>query len=63
MRRRDFILAIGATTLSSGVRAQQSAVIGFLNGESQSNFARRLAGFQRGLAEEGYVERQNLAIE
>jgi ABC-type uncharacterized transport system substrate-binding protein len=63
MRRRDFIFGIGATSLSTQVCAQQLPVIGFLNSESPKAFARRLAGFQGGLAGEGYVEGRNVTIE
>ncbi len=67
MRRRDFILASGATVAwALAARAQQPArpVIGFLNpaaGEEQ--FPDLLAAFRRGLAEAGYVEGRNLVIE
>ena len=66
MRRRYFIFGIGVTCLSPLARAQQTPsvpVVGFLNSESQNAFAHRLAGFQRGLAEEGYVEGRNVTIE
>jgi putative ABC transport system substrate-binding protein len=63
MRRREFIFGIGAISLSPCALAQQPPVVGFLNGESLNTFARRVAGFQKGLAEEGYTERQNLIVE
>jgi putative tryptophan/tyrosine transport system substrate-binding protein len=46
-------------------RAQQAVVpvIGFLGSESPLLFASRTAAFRRGVAEAGYVEGQNMAIE
>ena len=69
MRRRDFISLIGgaAATWSSAVRSQQRAmpVIGFLHGGSadpKSN-GPLVDPFREGLAQLGYVEGHNLAIE
>src|SRR5262249_60413190 len=57
MRRRNFIALLGmaAAACPLAVRAQEPAmpVIGFLGG----------SGFRQALAEAGYVERQNVAIE
>ena len=38
-------------------------VIGFINAASAQNYTRQLAAFHRGLAETGYVNRQNVFIE
>ena len=64
MRRRKFIsLIAGATTWPLAARAQQPAmpVIGYLlEGAAVEHL---LAAFRRGLAEAGYVEGKNIAIE
>jgi len=66
VRRRDVLTLLGGAavwTLPS--RAQQPAmpVIGYLGPESPGLFASRLKAFQEGLAESGYAEGRNVAIE
>ena len=67
MRRREFIAALGGATVAwpLSTRAQQPAlpVIGFLNSESLMTWREEIAAFQQGLAETGFVEGRNVAIE
>jgi putative tryptophan/tyrosine transport system substrate-binding protein len=64
MRRREFISVIaGAAAWPFGTRAEEP-VIGFLNPAPGAEAIPHLvAAFRRGLAEAGYVEGKNLAIE
>jgi putative tryptophan/tyrosine transport system substrate-binding protein len=67
VRRREFVTLLGGTALvwPLSARAQQSAmpVIGSLQGVSAGQWTERMAGFQMGLGETGYVEGRNVAIE
>ena len=66
MRRRAFVLILaGALTSPRGLRAQQTAmpVIGFLSLRTAIAGSDLLAAFRQGLAEAGFVEGQNVAIE
>jgi putative ABC transport system substrate-binding protein len=66
MKRRVFIgIVAGAASWPLAVRAQQPAipVIGFLNPASADTRGELIAAFHQGLAEAGYFERRNVAIE
>jgi len=67
MKRREFIAALGGTAAawSFTVHAQQPAmpIVGFLNGASPTELESRVVAFRNGLAEGGYIEGQNVAIE
>src|SRR5215468_8759724 len=66
MNRRDFITLLGAAaTWSLAARAQQSVmpVVGFLRDATAAGSEHMVNGLRRGLAEAGFVEGRNLAIE
>jgi putative tryptophan/tyrosine transport system substrate-binding protein len=65
VKRRDFMtLLAGATVWPLAVRAQQPMpLIGFLSGGSAAGYQPIVAAFRQGLAEAGYTEGQNVAIE
>src|SRR5579863_9060559 len=64
MRRRKFMVLVGAAALPLAAQAQKPVpVIGFLNSGEPEERAPLIAAFLRGLGEGGYVEGQSVAIE
>jgi putative ABC transport system substrate-binding protein len=67
VNRRRFVtlLGVAAATWPVAARAQQPAVpiVGYLSAAASDSPSANLAVFRRGLAEAGYVEGQNVAIE
>jgi putative tryptophan/tyrosine transport system substrate-binding protein len=66
MRRREVMAVLaGAAALPLAARAQQPAIpiVGFLNSASADNYGSMAAAFRDGLAEVGYHEGNNVAIE
>lgn len=66
MRRRDIITLLGGAAtwaLSAGARSQIIPVIGYLGPKSPGSFASRVKAFREGLAETGFTEGRNVAID
>ena len=67
MKRREFISLVGggAASWPFAARAQPAAMplVGFLHGASPTYLGQFLDALRKGLAESGFVEGQNLAIE
>jgi len=68
MRRRKFAAGFAGMVAASTLwppllKAQQKAVVGFLNAGAPDRSVRIVAAFREGLGETGYLEGQNLTIE
>jgi len=64
MKRRQFLCALGgAATLPFAARAEAKPVIGFLHAGAPEENQKRLAAFLKGLAEGGFVDGRNVAID
>jgi putative tryptophan/tyrosine transport system substrate-binding protein len=64
MKRREFIAGISAAAWPLVARAQQAVpVIGFLHNQSIESMRDKMEAFAQGLAEAGFVEGRNVAIE
>ena len=67
MQRREFIILLGGTAVAWPLtaRAQQPAmpVVGFIRSTSTATSMPLVAAFREGLAEAGFVEGKDVAIE
>lgn len=67
MHRRAFIKGIAGSAVAwpctAPAQQQSLPIIGFLNGERSSEYARYVAAFRQGLNENGIIEGQNARIE
>jgi putative ABC transport system substrate-binding protein len=66
MRRRDLFALVGgaiAWALPAHAQRPPMPVIGYLGSETSDHYASRLAAFRAGLAETGYIEGRNVAID
>jgi putative ABC transport system substrate-binding protein len=66
-RRREFIVGLGGTAaawpLAAGAQQRALPVTGYLSGRTADFDSPLLVSFRRGLADVGYAEGRNVAIE
>ena len=64
MRRRDFVIVLlGASMLWSRKARPEQRSIGFLSAGTPDAYASFVAAFRAGIADKGYIEGHNVAIE
>jgi putative ABC transport system substrate-binding protein len=65
MRRRDFIVVLGAVTFRSAARAQQpgTQIVGYLTSGLHNPTSRGWSAFLQGMREVGYINDQNVSFE
>src|ERR1051325_10365407 len=65
MRRRDLLTLLGAASAWPGAAfsADPTAIIGYLSALSEAQVKPQLNAFQRGLADSGFAEGQNVSVE
>jgi putative ABC transport system substrate-binding protein len=67
VHRRDFIKPVAGSAaawpFAAGAQQPASPVIGFFHLTSPETTRENLAAFRRGLADTGYIEQKNVAIE
>jgi putative ABC transport system substrate-binding protein len=66
LRRRDFVTLLGgaaAWPIAASAQQRLTPLIGYLSGFAPGAFPQTLGAFREGLAETGYAEGQNVAIE
>ena len=65
MRRREFLAVLGGSAFAwpFGAQAQQAPAIGFISIRSLEDSGYLVDAFRKGLAEQGYNEGRNLAVE
>jgi len=64
VRRREFITLVGGAAAAWPLTARaQQPVVGFMSGRAPDDSAHLVAAFQQGLADRGFSEGQNVAIE
>src|SRR5262249_9600061 len=63
MKRREFITLLGGATELAARAQQRVPVVGFLDAGSPAERTPQVTAFRKGLAEGGYHEGQNVALE